>query len=72
MQEIKEIFTGTVRFYNQEKGYGFIFPDAGGRDIFFHATGLTNDIKVDSASRVCYNKSKNKKGEIAVSIDLLP
>jgi CspA family cold shock protein len=32
--------TGTVKFYNAQRGYGFIQPDDGGKDIFVHATAL--------------------------------
>ena len=32
--------TGTVKWYNETKGYGFIQPDQGGKDVFVHATAL--------------------------------
>jgi CspA family cold shock protein len=41
MSRSKQIMaTGTVKWYNEQKGYGFIQPDNGGKDVFVHATAL--------------------------------
>jgi CspA family cold shock protein len=36
--------TGTVKWYNDQKGYGFIQPDSGGKDVFAHATALSGPV----------------------------
>ena len=40
MQRIKNMATGTVKWFNNRKGYGFICPDEGGNDVFVHITAV--------------------------------
>ena len=58
---------GTVKFYNAEKGFGFITPDAGGADVFVHATGLS-DVKIDQGDEVTYDLTEGKKGPNAINV----
>ncbi len=58
--------TGTVKFYNSEKGFGFITPSEGGADVFVHATGLRENIK--EGDEVSYTLSEGKKGPNATSV----
>lgn len=57
--------TGTVKFYNESKGFGFI-TDEGGKDIFVHATGLIDEIRENDA--VTYDVTEGKKGPNAVNV----
>ena len=61
--------TGTVKFYNSQKGFGFIQPDSGEKDVFVHATaleraGLTG---LHEGQKVKFNtQADSRSGKIAV------
>jgi CspA family cold shock protein len=61
--------TGTVKFFNEEKGYGFIKDDNDNTDYFVHANGLDDDINQDD--RVSYDLEDGRKGVNAVNVNLL-
>jgi CspA family cold shock protein len=58
--------TGTVKFFNETKGYGFIKEDETGKEIFVHATGLIDKIRQDD--KVTYDESEGKKGLNAINV----
>jgi CspA family cold shock protein len=58
--------TGTVKFFNVSKGYGFIKDDVSGEEIFVHATGLIDQIRQDD--KVTFEVSEGKKGVNAVNV----
>lgn len=57
---------GTVKFFNETKGFGFIKPDDGGAEVFVHATGLVDKITQDD--KVSYDVQDGKKGKNAVNV----
>ena len=62
--------TGTVKFFNEAKGYGFITNDESQEDIFVHVSSL-NDIKIKEWDKVEYVEEEGNKGKQASQISLL-
>ena len=60
--------TGTVKFFNESKGFGFIKNDETGEDIFVHVTGLID--KIDQEDSVTFDLVEGKKGMNAVNVKI--
>ena len=58
--------TGTVKFFNETKGFGFITPDEGNKDVFVHANGLIDEIR--EGDKVSYEVEESPKGLNAVNV----
>lgn len=60
---------GTVKFFNETKGFGFIKPSDSGEDIFVHSSGLIDQIREND--QVEYEVERGKKGLNAVNVKVL-
>ena len=65
--------SGTVKFFNAQKGYGFIKPDDGGRDIFVHITAVERSGLADLAEgqRISFDVEPDKKGKGPKAVNLV-
>lgn len=61
--------TGTVKFFNESKGFGFITPDNGGKDVFVHVNGLVDSI--NEGDKVSYDVEEGRKGPNAVKVTVV-
>jgi cold shock protein len=64
---------GTVKFFNAEKGYGFIKPDDGSRDIFVHVTAIEHAgmTTLAEGQRIAFEVEPDKKGKGPKAVDLV-
>ena len=61
---------GTVKFFNDAKGFGFITPDDGGKDVFVHVNGLQGN-SITEGDKVSYDVEEGKKGLNAVNVSVI-
>ncbi len=59
---------GTVKFFNTSKGFGFIAPEDGSKDVFVHANGLKEDI--NEGDKVTYDVEESQKGLNAINVSI--
>ncbi len=65
--------TGTVKWFNPNKGYGFIAPDNGQKDVFVHITALEKAglFQLNDGQKVSYEIANNKGKQAAANIKLV-
>lgn len=59
--------TGIVKFFNEEKGFGFIAPDNGGKDLFVHSSAITKG-PITKDDKVQFEIGEGQKGPCAVNV----
>ena len=64
--------TGTVKFFNSSKGFGFITPDEGGKDLFVHFTDVKMEgfVSLKPGQRVTFDVANEAKGPKATNVRL--
>ena len=65
--------TGTVKWFNDDKGFGFITPEDGGKDLFVHHTGITGSgfKSLQEGAKVSYDAEAGDKGPKATNVQPL-
>jgi CspA family cold shock protein len=60
---------GTVKFFNNSKGFGFIKPEDSSEDVFVHVSGLIDQVREND--QVKYEVERGKKGLNAINVELI-
>ena len=65
--------TGTVKWFRDDKGFGFITPDEGDQDLFVHHTGINGDgfKTLAESAKVAYEEEQGDKGPKAVNVTVI-
>ena len=63
--------TGTVKWFSDEKGFGFITPDDGSQDVFVHHSAIVGDgyRSLDECAKVSYETEAGEKGPRAANVE---
>ena len=62
--------TGTVKFFNESKGFGFITYEETGIDIFVHVTALKG-VELKDGDKVEYSEEEGRKGLVATNVQVI-
>ena len=64
---------GTVKFFSDDKGFGFITPDEGGKDLFVHHSAIIGDgyRSLQENAKVSYDEEADAKGPRAVNVQVI-
>ncbi|MBK9338058.1 MAG: cold shock domain-containing protein [Lewinellaceae bacterium] len=62
------MYTGTVKFFNESKGFGFVVDNSSQEEIFVHVTGLIDNIR--EGDQVTFNTERGKKGMNAIDVKI--
>jgi CspA family cold shock protein len=70
--EVNSLATGTVKWFSDEKGYGFITPDDGSKDLFVHHTGISGEgfKSLSEGAKVEFEATEGQKGPQATNVQL--
>jgi cold shock protein len=62
--------TGTVKWFNEAKGYGFITPEDGSKDLFVHFSNIQSDgfKTLEEGAKVSYESRQGQKGPEAIDV----
>jgi CspA family cold shock protein len=69
-REVIPVMTGTVKWFNEAKGFGFIAPDSGGKDVFVHHSAIQGSgfKTLAEGQKVKFELEQSPKGPAAVNV----
>ena len=71
-EEVYLMAAGVVKWFSNEKGYGFITPEDGGKDLFVHFSSIAGDgyRSLDDGARATYEAEEGPKGPVATNVSV--